>query len=43
MVLLVSESPLETDPDSLPNLNVLVAMVNGHVEYCAQEHGALCP
>jgi predicted amidohydrolase YtcJ len=42
-LIILSESPLETDPDSLPNLNVLVTMVNGNVEYCAQEHEALCP
>ena len=42
-LIILSESPLEIDPDSLPNLNVLMTMVNGHVEYCAQKHGALCP
>ena len=42
-LIILSENPLEVEPDSLPNLEVLLTMVGGRVEYCASRHEALCP
>tara|TARA_B100000949_G_C14099621_1_gene373567 strand:- start:297 stop:596 length:300 start_codon:yes stop_codon:yes gene_type:complete len=42
-LIILSESPLKVDSDSLPNLNVLMTMVGGQVEYCASGHEDLCP
>lgn len=42
-LVVLSENPLTVDPDSLKDLEVLVTMVGGRVEYCDAGHEALCP
>ena len=42
-LIVLSDDPLETDPESLHRLEVLVTMVGGRVEHCASEAQSLCP
>ena len=42
-LIVLSENPLEVDPDSLPDIEVLVTMVGGKVELCKNGYGSLCP
>ena len=42
-LIVLSDDPLETDPESLYRLEVLVTMVGGRVEHCASEAQSLCP
>lgn len=41
-LVILSHNPITVDPDSLKDLEVLMTMVGGNVEYCAPEHEALC-
>jgi predicted amidohydrolase YtcJ len=42
-LIILSDNPLTIDPDSLIDLEVLMTMVGGRVEYCAPGHEVLCP
>jgi predicted amidohydrolase YtcJ len=42
-VIILSENPLAVAPDTIKDIEVLMTMVGGHVEYCAPGHEALCP
>jgi predicted amidohydrolase YtcJ len=42
-LIILSDNPLTVDPDSLIDLEVLMTMVGGHVEYCQEGYEALCP
>ena len=42
-LIILSENPLTVEPDSLINLEVLMTMVGGRVEHCAEGHETLCP
>jgi predicted amidohydrolase YtcJ len=40
---ILSDDPLSIDPDELKDISVLMTMVAGKVEYCAEGQQALCP
>ncbi len=42
-VIILSEDPLTLDPDTIKDIEVLMTMVGGQVEYCAPGYEALCP
>ena len=42
-LIILSDNPMTVDPLSLRELQVLMTMVGGNVEYCAQGMEALCP
>ena len=42
-LVVLSENPLTVDSDSLIDLEVLMTMVGGQVEYCGSDHETLCP
>ncbi len=42
-MIILSDNPLMMNPDDLINLEVLLTMVNGRVEYCAAGMEAMCP
>ncbi|HJX39588.1 MAG TPA: amidohydrolase family protein [Anaerolineae bacterium] len=42
-VIILSEDPLTVDPDRIKDIQVLMTMVGGRVEYCASGFEALCP
>jgi len=42
-LVVLSESPLAVEPDSIREIQVLVTMVAGRVEHCAPDQEALCP
>ena len=42
-MVVFSENPLTVNPDSLIDLEVLMTMVGGQVEYCAPGHEMRCP
>ena len=42
-LVVLSDDPLEADPESLHRLEVLVTMVGGRVEHCAASAQSLCP
>lgn len=42
-LIIVSGNPLDVEPDALPDLELLMTMVGGQVEYCAAEAEEYCP
>jgi predicted amidohydrolase YtcJ len=42
-LIVLSDDPLQVDPDALPHIDVLVTMVGGRAEFCAVDAGPLCP
>ncbi len=42
-LVVLSDNPLTINPESLKNLQVLMTMVGGRVEHCAEGGEALCP
>ncbi len=42
-LVILSENPLTIPPDSLIDLQVLLTMVGGNVEYCSPGYEDLCP
>ncbi len=42
-LVVLSDDPLEVNPDALPNIDVLVTIVGGRAEFCAPGTGPLCP
>jgi predicted amidohydrolase YtcJ len=42
-LIVLSENPATVTPDRIKDLEVLMTMVGGLVEYCAPGHEALCP
>ena len=42
-LIILSESPLTVYPNELINIEVLMTMVGGNVEYCLPGHESLCP
>ncbi|MDE2861612.1 MAG: amidohydrolase family protein [Chloroflexota bacterium] len=42
-LIVLSDDPLEIDPESLLSVEVLVTMVGGQVEHCAPQAESLCP
>jgi predicted amidohydrolase YtcJ len=42
-LIILSDNPLTIDPDSLKDLEVLMTMVGGNVEYCKSGYEYLCP
>ena len=41
-VIVLSQDPVTVDPDTIKDIEVLMTMVGGRVEYCAPGHEALC-
>ncbi|MFQ5865299.1 MAG: amidohydrolase family protein [bacterium] len=42
-LVILSDNPLSVDPDSIKDIELLMTMVGGRVEYCASGQEALCP
>ena len=42
-IVLVTQSPLEVPADELRSIGVVMTMVGGRVEYCAEGYQTLCP
>jgi len=42
-LVILSDNPLTIDPDSIIDIEVLLTMVGGQIEYCTPEYAALCP
>ena len=42
-LIILSENPLQVDPDSLPDIQVLMTMVGGNTEHCTPGYEGLCP
>lgn len=42
-LIIISDNPLTVEPDRLIDLQVLMTMINGKVEYCAAGAKAFCP
>ncbi len=42
-LIILSDNPLEVDPRTISDLQVLMTMVGGEVEYCSPGAGELCP
>ena len=42
-LIILSDNPFTIDPDSLIDLQVLLTMVGGNVEYCSPGYEDLCP
>jgi predicted amidohydrolase YtcJ len=42
-LIVLSANPLEVDSKFIPNIQVLMTMVGGIIEYCAQGHSSVCP
>ena len=42
-LIILSENPLISDPDKLKDINVLMTIIAGKVEYCAAGSESLCP
>jgi predicted amidohydrolase YtcJ len=42
-VIILSADPLSADPEAIKDIQVLMTMVGGNVEYCATGQEALCP
>ncbi len=42
-LIILSGNPLAVDPGTLKDLHVWMTMIGGKVEYCAEDHQALCP
>lgn len=42
-LLILSDNPLEIDPEAIPQIEVWLTMVGGRVEFCHDSQQALCP
>ncbi len=42
-MIILSENPLKVQPEAIKDINVLMTMIGGKVEYCAAEFETLCP
>lgn len=42
-LIILSDSPLAIEPEMIKNIETLMTMVSGHVEYCAPGHETMCP
>ena len=42
-MIIVSGDPTTVDPNALKDIDVLMTMVGGQVEWCAPGYEALCP
>lgn len=42
-IIILSGDPLTVDPNTLKDLDVLMTMVGGQVEWCVPGYEALCP
>ena len=42
-LILLSENPVTVNPDRIKDVEVLMTMISGRVEYCARGHEILCP
>jgi predicted amidohydrolase YtcJ len=42
-LIILSQNPLEVDPNAIPDIRVLMTMVGGQVAHCAEGQDALCP
>jgi predicted amidohydrolase YtcJ len=42
-LIILSDNPLTTDPEAIPQMDVWLTMVGGRVEYCDAAHKEVCP
>ena len=42
-LIILSGNPLDVDPDTIIDIQVLMTMIGGKTEYCLQGHESLCP
>ncbi|MCJ7620841.1 MAG: amidohydrolase family protein [Anaerolineae bacterium] len=42
-LIIISENPVTVDPNTIKDIEVLMTMVGGRVEYCASGYETLCP
>jgi predicted amidohydrolase YtcJ len=42
-LIILSEKPLEVDPEILPGIQVLMTMVGGNTEHCTPGYEGFCP
>ncbi len=42
-LIILSANPLAVPADGIPDIQVLMTMVGGEVQYCADGYGAFCP
>lgn len=42
-MVILSDNPLQVQPEAIKDINILMTMIDGKVEYCASGFEALCP
>ncbi len=42
-LIILSDNPLQVDPETMPQMAVWLTMVGGGMEFCATDHEDLCP
>jgi predicted amidohydrolase YtcJ len=42
-LIILSDNPLQTDPETILQMDIWLTMVGGRVEFCDADHQELCP